>query len=392
MKVALQDRLREARSGLGLHQRKQLLLGLEQVAREVDLGDVVRVALLDGDGDEDEPAVRRQLDRRLAELHVQVAAVVIEPLEDVLVPREGVLAVGARAGEEAPEAALLGEHRALQLVGRDGAVPDEADLLDRDLGVLVDDEHDVDLVVGQGIEAPGDLGEEVALLDVFVLHLLRRLANPLRVEDLELLHLEGVLQVVARELLVALQPDVVDGRLLADQHGELVPGPWRSDRRDVQLDVVEVAHLPDGEQRILQLALVEGIARLHGERRADGVALHAPVALHHDGGRGLGGGRRRHKRCAQRGGNGHGDQNQGGQHAPPNSHSNIHAQRALVILEPARTPATRPIPIRCPACSQFRQGGKRAFAVQKHFHSKTLPIGHATPGGCHDAARCRMSL
>ena len=111
LEVALQDRLAEARPALGLHQREELVLRLEQVACDVDLADVVGIALLDGDGDEDEPAVRRQLDGRLAELHVQIAAVVVQPLQHVLVAREGVLAIGARAGEEAPEASLLGDHR-----------------------------------------------------------------------------------------------------------------------------------------------------------------------------------------------------------------------------------------------------------------------------------------
>jgi hypothetical protein len=44
---------------------------------------------------------------------------------------------------------------------------------------------------------------------------------------------------------------------------------------------------------------------------------------------------------------------------------------------PIRTPTNRQIPINCPACSEFCRGGKRPIAGQFHFHSKTLPIGHA---------------
>ena len=102
---------------------------------------------------------------------------------------------------------------------------------------------------------------------------------------------------------------------------------------------------------------------------------------------GLGGGRRGHKHGRQRGGDRHGEHDQGGQQAPPHSHSNIHAQRALVIPVPDRTPTNRQIPIRCPACSQFCRGGKRPIAVQFHFHSKTLPIGHVIKKA---ASRCRQ--
>src|SRR6266481_6530354 len=54
------------------------------------------------------------------------------------------------------------------------------------------------------------------------------------------------------------------------------------------------------------------------------------------------------------------------------------SKAALVIPLPARTPTNQQIPISCPACSQFCRGGKRPIAGQFHFHSKTLPIGHAT--------------
>ena len=279
LKVALQDRLGEAPAGPRLHDRQEPLLRLQQIAAHVDLADVERIALFDGNGDEDEAPVGRELDGWLAELHVQIAAIVIHALQHVLVAGEGVLAIGARAGEEAPEASLLGDHRRLQLVGGDGAVSHEPDLLHRHLGVLVDDEDDVDLVVGQRIEAPGHLGEEVALLDVFLLHLLRRPAHGFRVEDLELLDLDRLLEIVPRQLLVSLQLDLADGGLLADQHRELIAGARRRHGRHVQLDVVEVPHLPGGEQRVLQLAPVEGVALLEGERGTDCVGLHPPVAL-----------------------------------------------------------------------------------------------------------------
>src|SRR4029077_3517237 len=111
----------------------------------------------------------------------------------------------------------------------------------------------------------------------------------------------------------------------------------------------------------------------------------------------LGGRRRGHHRSRQRGthqgrSHWHGEHDQGGQPAPPHSHSKHHAQRALVIPVPARTPTDRQIPTCCTACSQFSRGGKPDIAVQFHFHSKTLPMGNVTKKPLHDAARCRMSL
>jgi hypothetical protein len=48
----------------------------------------------------------------------------------------------------------------------------------------------------------------------------------------------------------------------------------------------------------------------------------------------------------------------------------------LSILMPTRSPRIRQIPIRA-ACSQFFRSGKRPFAVQFQFNSKTLPNSHA---------------
>ncbi len=277
--VGLQARLGEALPWAGDDEREQLLARHQQIPGHVDLADVVGLALVDGHGDVDEPLVGRQLDGRLAELHVDVADVEVHPLEDDLVALEGLLAVGAGAGEEAEEGALGGEHGRLELFGGEGLVADEADLPHGHLGVLVDDEDDVDLVVGQRADGRRDLGEEVALLDVLLLHLLGRLAHRLHVEDLELLDLDGVLEVVLGQLFVALELDLADGGLLVDDDGQRVAGERRRRMRDVELDVAEVAHLPHGEEGVLQLRLVVRVAGLEGEDGLDGVGLHATVAL-----------------------------------------------------------------------------------------------------------------
>ena len=81
---------------------------------------------------------------------------------------------------------------------------------------------DRDLVVGQRLELVGDLGQVVALLDVLLLDLLDVLLHRHQVEDGEGLHLDGVLEVVLGQLVVADDGGLADGGALGDledQHG-----------------------------------------------------------------------------------------------------------------------------------------------------------------------------
>src|SRR5882724_7250776 len=69
-----------------------------------------------------------------------------------------------------------------------------------------------------------------------------------------------------------------------------------------------------------------------------------PGPLNRDVGHGLGRSRRRRKHSRQWGGHRYGEHDQGGQQAPPHSHSKHHAQRALIILMPHRTPRSDRFP------------------------------------------------
>ena len=278
--VVLQASLGETLAAPGGDEGEQLFPGYQQVSGDVDLADVERLAFVDGHGDEDVALVRRQLDRGLAELHVDVALIEIQALEHDLVALECFLAIRPCAGEEGERPSLLREHGVLQLGVAEGAVADEADLLHRDLRMLVDLEDHVHFVVGKRDGLRRDLREEESLLDVLLLHLLRGLAHCFLVEDLERLHLDGVLEVVLRELLVALQLHFADRGLLADHHREHVPGEGGLCGADVDLDVVEITHPPHRQQRALHLFLVVGVSDLQRQRGADRVRLHAPVALH----------------------------------------------------------------------------------------------------------------
>ena len=106
-------------------------------------------------------------------------------------------------------------------------------------------------------------------------------------------------------------------------------------------DVLEQTGLDQGLQAVIDMRLVETPAGARLEIGTDGRHFDAAITFDLDGIQGLGSRRRRNNQSRQRGSNRHGDHDQGGQQAPPHSHSNIHAQRALVIPIPARTPTTR---------------------------------------------------
>jgi hypothetical protein len=173
------------------------------------------------------------------------------------------------------------------------------------------------------------------------------------------------------DLLVALKGNATDDRVFDHDHHQAVA-------HVVDFNVLEQTGLDQSLETVVDLALVEMTAGAPLEIRADRLDFDAPVTLNLNRRHGLGGGRRRNKRDAQRGGRRHAEHQQRGQYPAPQSHSKIHAQRALVISMPDRTPTNRQIPTCCLACSQFCPSGKQPIAAQFQFHSKTLPIGHAT--------------
>ena len=116
------------------------------------------------------------------------------------------------------------------------------------------------------------------------------------------------------DLLVALEGDAADHRVFDHGHHDAAAGL-------VDLHVLEQAGLDQRLQAVIDCGLVQPAAGARLEIGADGLDLDAPVALDLDRSHGLGGGRRRHKHSRQRGGDRHGEHDQGGQQAPPHSHS-----------------------------------------------------------------------
>ena len=273
----------------------------------------------------------------------------------------------------------------LQAIRRIGDVADELDRFDAGFRALGDREDQIDAVVrllddfgnDAHVIAAGAAIDFGDALGVGLHHRARQ--RPAR------LGLDFRRKLLVLDLLVTFEGDAADDRVFHHGHHETPAGL-------VDSHVLEQAGLDQRLQAVVDSPLIEAPAGSRLEIRTDGLDVDAPVPLHRDRGSGLGNGRRRHKHSGQRSGDRHREHDQGGQQASPHSHSNIHAPSALVIPRPARTPTNRQIPICCPACSQFCRGGKRPIAVQFHFHSKTLPIGHVTKKPFHDAARCRMSL
>jgi|GEM_PF-6554430 len=247
---------------------------------EVQGADVVRLALRHPEGDVDVALVRRQGNDRLVDADVDEAVVVVGGLDDGQVTLEGLLAVGALAREEGEVAALAGDHHRLERLGRHLLRANEGDLLHHHLGVLVDDEHHVDVGAAlDGVEPVGDLRQEVALLDVLLLDLLHRGAHGVHVQDGGGLHVDLFLQIVVAQLVVAAQLHRAhSGALLHPHHvGNALGQPLHQ-----KLNVREVAQAPDGPEIVGRAERIVDRALLRHEDAAHGLGLDAAVALDAD--------------------------------------------------------------------------------------------------------------
>ena len=352
----------------------------------IDRADAILLAFLDLEGDEKALLLRIVFGQRGDHLHVGIAVLQVEAADQVAVGLDAVRIVDVGAAEEAEQVRLTCLDDVPQAIGRIGDVADEIDRPDAGLGAFVDREDEVDAVVrllddfrvDAHVIAAGAAVDFGDALGVRLHHRARQGAARLG--------LDFGRKLVVLDLLVALEGDAADHRIF--HHGDDDPAARGADPH-----VLEQAGLDQRLEAVVDLGLAEAAAGTGAEIGTDGLDFDAAVTLDDDRGNRLGSSRRGGKRSRQRGGNRHGEHDQGGQHAPPYSHSKIHAPRALVIPMPAPHPQG-PANSRtcCAACSQFCRGGKRSNAAQFHFHSNTLPNGNVTKKPHQDAARCRMSL
>ena len=250
------------------------LLALVVALVDAKLPDLVAGPLVDGQRDVDALAVGREHHARRADLHAEIAAVVIHRAQHEDVALEDVLPVrpARPEGEEAPVAGL---HRVAELGVGDVLVADERDAPHRHRLVLGDLELDDDLVLALRLDRVLDVGEEVALLRVGVLDLLHAAAHGRHAEDRVGLELDGLVQLLVVELVVPLVGDLLDVGPLADdepQDDALVV------RGEIDLDVLEEAGVPQGVHVPRQVLHLEEVPRLLPQVGEDVLAPHAPVA------------------------------------------------------------------------------------------------------------------
>ena len=149
--------------------------------------------------------------------------------------------------------------------------------------VLGDLEFDDDLVLPLRNDGVVDVGEEVALLGVGVLDLLHAAAHGRHAEDRVGLDLDGLVQLVVVELVVALVGHLLDVRLLPDdepQHDAAVAGG------QVDLDVLEETGVPQGMDVAREVLDLEEMPGLLAQVREHVLAAHPAVADDLDGGDG----------------------------------------------------------------------------------------------------------
>jgi hypothetical protein len=211
--------------------------------KDAEASDLVARALLDRDRDLDARAVGREHHSRREDLHREVAAVVIERVDDEDVALEGVCPERA-ARSPVEDRRGPRDHDLAELAVGDVVVPDERDAADRDGLVLLDGELDDHLVVALRDDLVRDLGEEVALLGVFIAELLDAAADGGVAQDGPDLDLDaqGLDEILLLDLLVARELDGLDARALAHEDAEVHAVVAAV---EVDLDVLEEARVPE---------------------------------------------------------------------------------------------------------------------------------------------------
>ena len=176
------------------------------------------------------------------------------------------------------------DFRRLDLVaqagGRKRVVTDESDLADAGLLTLVNLEHEVDAIVRQLDDLGGDLDIESAVPSINFDDALHVGLHSRSRERAARLGLDLERDLFILELLVALECDTVDDRVLDHRHNQPAAG-----RRDTH--VLKQAGSVQRLQRLVGTGSVQPPARAGAEIGADGIGLNTAVALDHDGARAL---------------------------------------------------------------------------------------------------------
>ena len=243
----------------------------------LDLAELVALALVDREGDEEALAVGRQLGdgRHDAEIGVTLREVELAQQLAIEIEAIGIVAVVRR--QEAVPGAFARADLAAQRAVAEMLVADEADALHaRDVAFVdLEDEVDAALVELDDLGVDRRVVAAAAAIDgqdAFDVGLHARAR-----EDLARLRLHLVAQLVVLDLAVTLEGDAVDDRVLGDLHDQ-------GRALHVDHDVGEKAGREQRLQRAVGRRRIVGLAFLELEIGADRLGFGADVALDLDGG------------------------------------------------------------------------------------------------------------
>ena len=262
------------RDGHCRHEQAARHLG--QLAVHAYLADLVALALVDDEGHEEAAPVGRQLARGARHLHVGVAVLKVEAPQQLLVELQALRVVLVRGRENAVERLLAARDHLAQAVLAVGVVAYEGDAADERRGSLVDLEHHVDAVVGQADDLRLDGRGVAGRRGILVENALAVGIGKLRREHRALAQLYRGPQLRVVELVVALEGDGVDDRVLGDVDHERVA-------LTLEADILEQ---PRGVERLdaaVQALRVERVAGRYEHVGEDRPGLDALVAVDLDG-------------------------------------------------------------------------------------------------------------
>ena len=246
-------------AGVGLQQLPQLpRLEVRHPGFDLDVAEVVALALLHGEGDDEALPVRGQLGDGRAHVEVGVAAGQVEPAQQLLVEGHPIGVIGVVRGEKAVPGGFLGLDHVAQVAVVELAIADEHDA--RHLGerALVDLEYEVDAVLRQlddlGLHGRGEAAVAAVQLEDAADRVLYARARV----DHARSQLQLGFQDIVLQAAITLERDAVDDRVLDHRDDQLValaaqrhvveqPGGEQVLERTVELGGIERIADPDGE-------------------------------------------------------------------------------------------------------------------------------------------------
>src|SRR5262249_49536153 len=200
--------------GAQLHPQQPGIVERANRGLHVDRSDAILLALFDGEGDHETPAVRIVFRNRGDDAYVDEAVLEIEPTQQLAIGLDPVRIINVTGLQEGQQQSGLGglDH-VLEPVGRIGEIANKLDQLDPGLYAFVDLKDEIDAVVRELDDLGLDLHVETAAAAVD-LDDARRVGLHNRTRQRPaLLGLDFAFQLFILDLLIALKRNAVDHRI-----------------------------------------------------------------------------------------------------------------------------------------------------------------------------------